>query len=76
MGYGLEPHGYNGYTAAASAVYPVAVGSGEVYPGWCGRVGYREGGIPGTNPPVQPETSLRLIYIYIKINRFIRPFEA
>ena len=25
----------------------------EVYPGWCKAGGYREGGIPGTNPAVR-----------------------
>ena len=45
-----------------------------VYPGWCG------GWVPGwytgyCHPGTQP-ARLRLIYGYLEINRFIRPFES
>ena len=76
---GLEPHDhiYSPDTARAAAVQ---CGSGVRWgggvPGVCAVGGYREGAIPGTNPPVSPRPSLRLIYRYIEINRFIRPFEA
>ena len=33
------------------------------------------GAIPGTNPAMEPEADLRLIYGILQINWFIRPFD-
>ena len=57
MADGFEPHGHIEALRLPGVHATLMTMGEEVYPGWCGRVGYREGAIPGTSQgdPARPD---------------------